>query len=299
MILGLTLNFDLPDHIHDESKTTLELFEEVAKPIVDSALRGINGTIFAYGQTSSGKVISKVSLKLLRLFLNPFQTYTMMGDESNPGIIPLTVRNIFDQIELIEGRQFLIRIGYIEIYNEKIYDLLDTKKSECQKIYEVQSGDVTVNQRELVVSSEEQILESYESGNRLRRTGVTNMNDRSSRSHTIFRITIESREDGKADGESAVQVSNLNLVDLAGSERADQTKAEGDRLKEGGHINKSLLALGNVIRDLSGDSVASYVNFRDSKLTRILSASLGGNAMTSIICTVTPAALDETYSTLT
>lgn len=221
----------------------------------------------------------------------------MMGDDTNRGIIPLTVREIFQQIESIEDRVFLVRIGYIEIYNEKIFDLLDEKKAECNKIHETQQGDVNVNQREVVINSEEQILQHYDVGNKSRRTGETNMNERSSRSHTIFRITIESREVGKTDEESAVQVSNLNLVDLAGSERADQTKADGDRLKEGGHINKSLLALGNVIRVLSEDN-ASYINYRDSKLTRILSASLGGNAMTSIICTVTPAALDETYSTL-
>jgi centromeric protein E len=221
----------------------------------------------------------------------------MMGDDNNPGIIPLTVREIFQQIEGIEDRVFLVRIGYIEIYNEKVFDLLDDKKPECTKIHETPQGDVNVNQREVVINSQEQILQHYEVGNKARRTGETNMNERSSRSHTIFRITIESREVGKTDQESAVQVSNLNLVDLAGSERADQTKADGDRLKEGGNINKSLLALGNVIRILSEDN-ASYINFRDSKLTRILQASLGGNALTSIICTVTPAALDETYSTL-
>lgn len=224
----------------------------------------------------------------------------MMGDEPNPGIIQLTVREIFQQIENIEGREFLIRIGYIEIYNEKIFDLLDEKKQECQKIHEAVAGEVMVNQREIVAISEEQILENYNRGNRMRRTGETNMNELSSRSHSIFRITIESREVGKTSEESAVQVSSLNLVDLAGSERANQTKADGDRLKEGGHINKSLLALGNVIRVLSDEDTTpgTYINYRDSKLTRILSASLGGNAMTSIICTVTPAALDETYSTL-
>jgi centromeric protein E len=224
----------------------------------------------------------------------------MMGNESAPGIIPLIIREIFEQIETNnDNREFLIRVGYIEIYNERIFDLLDQKKVECPKIFETQSGEVNVQQKEFVATSLDEILQHYETGNKSRRTGETCMNDRSSRSHTIFKITIESREAGKTSEESAVQVSNLNLVDLAGSERADQTKAEGDRLKEGGHINKSLLALGNVIRVLSENSTAtSYVNYRDSKLTRILSASIGGNAMTSIICTVTPAALDETFSTL-
>lgn len=221
----------------------------------------------------------------------------MMGIETCPGIIPLSVREIFEQIEKIEDRIFLVRVGYIEIYNEKIYDLLDEGKSDSVKIFET-GGEVNVKQLELVATSEEEIIEFYETGNKWRRTAETGMNDRSSRSHTIFKITIESREEGKTNEETAVQVSNLNLVDLAGSERADQTKSEGERLKEGGHINKSLLALGNVIRFLSDGNVPNFINYRDSKLTRILSASLGGNAMTSIICTVTPAALEETYSTL-
>lgn len=228
-----------------------------------------------------------------------------MGTSHNPGIIPRTVQEIFDQIEQQTGakeRKFLLRYGYIEIYNERVYDLLDEGKPECTKFHEQIPGEVTVNQREVLASTTLDILESYERGNKARRVGETNMNERSSRSHTIFRITIESREIGE-NGESRedgpVQVSSLNLVDLAGSERADQAKTEGDRLKEGGHINKSLLALGNVIRLLSDPKTAvEYINYRDSKLTRILSASLGGNALTSIICTVTPASLDETYSTL-
>lgn len=221
-----------------------------------------------------------------------------MGDETNPGIIPLTVREIFEQIANSGDREFLLRIGYIEIYNEKIFDLLDEKKVECTKIHEPTQGEVNVNQREIVANSEEQILHYYERGNKSRRIGETNMNERSSRSHTIFRIWIESRVVGSPD-EDATQVSHISLVDLAGSERANQTRAEGDRLKEGGHINKSLLSLGNVIRVLSeSNTPPSYVNYRDSKLTRILAASIGGNSMTSIICTVTPAALEETFSTL-
>lgn len=223
----------------------------------------------------------------------------MMGSEEDPGIIPLTVREIFEQIANSDDREFLLRVGYIEIYNEKIFDLLDDKKVECTKLHEPTQGEVNVNQRELVANSEEQILNFYEQGNKIRRTGETNMNERSSRSHTIFRIWIESRVVGSPD-EDATQVSHISLVDLAGSERANQTRAEGDRLKEGGHINKSLLSLGNVIRILSESTTTSntYVNYRDSKLTRILSGSIGGNSMTSIICTITPAALDETFSTL-
>ncbi|KAL7044909.1 hypothetical protein ACKWTF_002101 [Chironomus riparius] len=273
------------DHIFEENRKTEEIFNIVAKPIVENAVKGINGTIFAYGQTSSGK------------------TYCMMGTEEEPGIIPLTVNEIFRQIELTEDREFLIRVGYIEIYNEKIYDLLLENKAEICKVHET-SGEVVVNQTEIVTSSIQHILESYDKGNKGRRVGETCMNERSSRSHTLFKIIIESHENGSKDG--VFQVSTLNLVDLAGSERVDQTKATGERLREGGHINKSLLSLSKVIRELSDlndekskntDGI-KYINYRDSKLTRILSASLGGNAMTAIICTITPVALEETYSTL-
>jgi centromeric protein E len=136
----------------------------------------------------------------------------MMGDTENPGIVPLTVHEIFQQIENIEDREFLLRVGYIEIYNEKIFDLLDEKKKECTRMKEPTPGEVSVDQRENVATSEEMIMDNYNKGNKVRRTGETNMNERSSRSHTIFRITIESREVGKTCEESAVQVSSLNLV---------------------------------------------------------------------------------------
>jgi centromeric protein E len=228
----------------------------------------------------------------------------MMGTDQEPGIIPLTVKEIFDQIELTEDREFLLRVGYIEIYNERIFDLLDEGKVEILKLSENPQGEVSVNQTEVVTSSQETILDHYKKGSRGRVVGETGMNERSSRSHTIFRIIIESKSiKEEASHEDVVQVSTLNLVDLAGSERADQTRATGERLREGGHINKSLLSLSNVIRDLSNmlDNAekAPYINYRDSKLTRILSASLGGNAMTAIICTIAPSALEETYSTLT
>lgn len=227
----------------------------------------------------------------------------MMGDNNNPGIIPLTVEEIFRQIETIHQRDFLIRVGYIEIYNEKIYDLLDNNKAEILKLHENASGEVNMQQTEVIASTAEMILEQLTKGNVQRRIGETQMNEQSSRSHSIFRIIIESSDPSKGPDDKTVQVSTLNLVDLAGSERADQTKATGERLREGGHINKSLLALSKVIRELSdigeNSEKLQHIPYRDSKLTRILSASLGGNAQTAIICTITPASLDETFSTLT
>ncbi|XP_053663647.1 uncharacterized protein LOC128712800 [Anopheles marshallii] len=272
------------DHIFDETVSTRQLFDTVCRPVILSALNGINGTIFAYGQTSSGK------------------TYTMIGNEREPGVVPLTASEIFEQIKKIKERQFLIRVGFIEIYNEKIHDLLNTANTNL-KIAENQCGDVSVNSKECITNCAEQIIQHVEDGNKARKIGETNMNERSSRSHTIFRITIESRiissttGDGSTDNE-AVQIGILNLVDLAGSERADQTGATGSRFKEGVCINKSLLSLSCVIQKLSENSDKQFINYRDSKLTRILQASLGGNAVTSMICNITPAVVDETYYTL-
>ncbi|XP_037926413.1 kinesin-like protein KIN-7I [Hermetia illucens] len=267
------------DHIFDDTVTNEKIFHTMAKPIVAAALRGFNGTIFAYGQTSSGK------------------TYTMLGDEENPGVMIRAGREIFNEIEKAADRAFLIRVGYIEIYNEKIFDLLD-KKNQDLKIHETATGEVSVNCTESIIRSEEDMLHHLYTGNKARRIGETSMNERSSRSHAIFRIIIESREFDKPTDETAVQISHLNLVDLAGSERADQTGATGSRLKEGCHINKSLLSLSLVIKKLSENESDKYINYRDSKLTRILQASLGGNALTAIICNIKSTTVEETNSTL-
>ncbi|KYN18753.1 PREDICTED: kinesin-like protein KIN-7I [Trachymyrmex cornetzi] len=267
------------DHIFDTNANNNDVFN-VVKPIVDAAVNGFNGTVFAYGQTSSGK------------------TYTMMGTLEEPGIVPLAVEHIFDAITDIPGREFLLRVSYLEIYNEKVNDLLNKnqdKNSTDLKVHEDVNGQVFVECKEEVTNSPENVLAIMNKGNKSRRIGETNMNERSSRSHTIFRITIESRE-ADAGSDSAIQVSQLNMVDLAGSERARQTGATGERFKEGRHINLSLSTLALVIKQLSESQ--DYVNFRNSKLTRLLQTSLGGNAMTVMICAVTPAALDETRCTL-
>ncbi|KAG5323987.1 CENPE protein, partial [Acromyrmex heyeri] len=267
------------DHIFDTNANNNNVFN-VVRPIVDAAVNGFNGTVFAYGQTSSGK------------------TYTMMGTSEEPGIVPLAVEYMFDAITNIPGREFLLRVSYLEIYNEKVNDLLNKnqdKNSTDLKVHEDVNGQVFVKCKEEVTNSPENVLAIMNKGNKSRRIGETNMNERSSRSHTIFRITIESREAG-AGSDGAIQVSQLNMVDLAGSERARLTGATGERFKEGRHINLSLSTLALVIKQLSESQ--DYVNFRNSKLTRLLQTSLGGNAMTVMICAVTPAALDETQCTL-
>ncbi|XP_012277725.1 kinesin-like protein KIN-7O [Orussus abietinus] len=267
------------DHIFDADSTNIDIFNNVAKPVIEAVVNGFNGTIFAYGQTSSGK------------------TYTMMGTEQEPGILPLAVEHIFHLISNSCEREFLLRVSYLEIYNEKINDLL-IKDSIDLKLHEDINGQVYMNCKEEVIQTEKEVLKYMKQGDKNRRIGVTNMNEKSSRSHSIFRIIIESRE-MNADSNCAIKVSQLNLVDLAGSERARQTGATGERFKEGKHINMSLSALSLVIKQLSDSQEGQkYINFRDSKLTRILQNSLGGNAMTAIICTVTLAAFDETHCTL-
>ncbi|KAK1299972.1 Kinesin-like protein NACK2 [Acorus calamus] len=226
------------DHVFDRSSSNGRIYGLLIKDIITAAARGFNGTVFAYGQTSSGK------------------TYTMNGSEDDPGIIHLAIKDIFKNIQM--------------------------------------RGIYVAGLREEIVSNTEQVLNLIKVGEANRHVGQTNANVRSSRSHTIFRMVIESRgNDASCPGKSftadAVRVSVLNLVDLAGSERIAKTGAEGERLKEGKHINKSLLTLGNVINKLSdGGKQRGHIPYRDSKLTRILQPALGGNAKTSIICTVAP-----------
>ncbi|RYR06107.1 hypothetical protein Ahy_B06g085905 isoform B [Arachis hypogaea] len=246
------------------------------------------GTAFAYGQTSSGK------------------TFTMNGSENDPGIIPRAVKDIFAKIETMSDREFLIRVSYMEIYNEEINDLLVVENQKLQIHESLERGVFVAGLREEIVNNAEQVLNLINSGEVNRHFGETNMNARSSRSHTIFRMVIESKgkEFNSYDDLSVndiVRVSVLNLVDLAGSERIAKTGADGVRLKEGKYINKSLMVLGNVINKLSdGSKQRGHIPYRDSKLTRILQPALGGNAKTSIICTLAPEEIhiEETRGTL-
>ncbi|XP_050829623.1 centromere-associated protein E isoform X3 [Serinus canaria] len=272
------------DRVFHSSDNTQQLYDGVAVPIIQSAVRGYNGTIFAYGQTASGK------------------TYTMMGNEDSVGIIPKAIQHVFKIICEIPDREFLLRVSYMEIYNETITDLLcDNRKKKPLGIREDVNRNTYVEDLiEEVVVSPEQVMECIRKGEKNRHYGETKMNEHSSRSHTIFRMIIESRErsdPANANCDGAVMVSHLNLVDLAGSERASQTGSEGVRLKEGCNINRSLFILGQVIKKLCDDP-SGFINYRDSKLTRILQNSLGGNAKTVIICTITPVSFDETLSTL-
>ncbi|XWS24081.1 hypothetical protein CRYUN_Cryun28dG0070300 [Craigia yunnanensis] len=284
-ISGLSYAFD---HVFDESCSNAKVYELLTKDIIHAAVDGFNGTAFAYGQTSSGK------------------TFTMNGSSNDPGIIHQAVNDIFQKIQMISDREFLIRVSYMEIYNEEINDLFAVENQKLQIHESLERGIFVAGLREEIVNNAEQVMKLLESGEVNRHFGETNMNARSSRSHTIFRMVIESK--GKDTGSSgdysssdAIRVSVLNLVDLAGSERIAKTGAGGVRLKEGKYINKSLMVLGNVINKLSdGAKQRAHIPYRDSKLTRILQPALGGNAKTSIICTVAPEEVhvEETKGTL-
>ncbi|XP_010486612.1 PREDICTED: kinesin-like protein KIN-7O [Camelina sativa] len=276
------------DRIFREDCKTVEVYEARTKAIVSAAVCGFNGTVFAYGQTNSGK------------------THTMRGSPIEPGVIPLAVHDLFDTIYQDTSREFLLRMSYLEIYNEDINDLLAPEHRKLQIHENLEKGIFVAGLREEIVASPQQVLEMMEFGESHRHIGETNMNLYSSRSHTIFRMIIESRQkmqdEGAGNACDAVRVSVLNLVDLAGSERAAKTGAEGVRLKEGSHINKSLMTLGTVIKKLSEgvENQGGHVPYRDSKLTRILQPALGGNANTAIICNITlaPIHADETKSSL-
>ncbi|XP_070782074.1 centromere-associated protein E-like [Enoplosus armatus] len=274
------------DRVFTAEETTNQLYQGIAKPLVVSTVEGYNGTIFAYGQTSSGK------------------TFTMMGSDHIPGVIPLAVEDVFQTIKNCPKKEFLLRVSYMEIYNETVTDLLvDSWKRKPLEVREALNKNIYVaDLTEELVTSPAQALAWVRKGEKNRHYGKTKMNQRSSRSHTIFRMILESRErSDPASGENAdgaIIVSHLNLVDLAGSERASQTGAEGTRFKEGCNINRSLFTLGQVIKKLTDEGQKGFTNYRDSKLTRILQNSLGGNAKTVIICTITPVTLDETLSTL-
>ncbi|KAK9874406.1 hypothetical protein WA026_002753 [Henosepilachna vigintioctopunctata] len=269
------------DQIFDDNSTQMDLYRVIAAPIVEKVLQGYNGTIFAYGQTGTGK------------------TYTMAGNLSNSetkGITPNAFSHIFTQISRSsEEKSFVVTVTYLEIYNEEVRDLLSANPNKKLAIRE--RTDVGVYVKDLMgftVDSVESITELLNRGNKNRVTRATLMNDVSSRSHAIFTITIESRNN--ADNKTIV--GKLNLVDLAGSERASRTQATGDRLREASNINLSLSVLGNVISALV-DGKSTHIPYRNSKLTRLLQDSLGGNSKTAMIAMLSPCDIDFEESTCT
>ncbi|KAL2081174.1 hypothetical protein ACEWY4_023027 [Coilia grayii] len=269
------------DRVLPPNTEQVEVYENCAKQIVKDVLGGYNGTIFAYGQTSSGK------------------THTMEGKLHDPkvmGIIPRIAADIFDHIySMDENLEFHIKVSYFEIYLDKIRDLLDVSKTNLAVHEDKFRVPYVKGCTERFVSSPEEVMDVIDEGKANRHVAVTNMNEHSSRSHSIFQINIK-----QENVETEKKLSGkLYLVDLAGSEKVSKTGAEGSVLDEAKNINKSLSALGNVIAALA-EGNKTHVPYRDSKMTRILQDSLGGNCRTTIIICCSPSVFNEaeTKSTL-
>ncbi|VVB04678.1 unnamed protein product [Arabis nemorensis] len=284
------------DKVFGPASQQKDLYDQAICPIVFEVLEGYNCTIFAYGQTGTGK------------------TYTMEGGArkkngefpSDAGVIPRAVKQIFDILEA-QGAEYSMKVTFLELYNEEISDLLapeetikfvDEKSKKSIALMEDGKGSVFVRGlEEEIVSTANEIYKILEKGSAKRRTAETLLNKQSSRSHSIFSITIHIKEN-TPEGEEMIKCGKLNLVDLAGSENISRSGAREGRAREAGEINKSLLTLGRVINALVEHS--GHIPYRDSKLTRLLRDSLGGKTKTCVIATISPSihCLEETLSTL-
>ena len=286
------------DFAFDKYSTQNTVFDKSTKFLIDGVVNGYNATVFAYGATGAGK------------------TYTMLGTETNPGIMPLTLKELFDKVKLLKSeRQYKLKFWYLEIYNENIRDLLrfmNPNNTNNNIVEENESldlredpikGIIVSGITEINVNNSNDMLKILKRGNRNRTQEATGANETSSRSHAILQVSIEYK-DKNSGIDFEIKYSKLSLIDLAGSERASATQNRGIRLIEGANINRSLLTLGNCINALC-DAMSKgikkpYVPYRDSKLTRLLKDSLGGNARTVMIANVSPSinTFDDTYNTL-
>lgn len=276
---------DLPfvfDRVFGETASQQDVFQHTTCGLLDSFLQGFNCSVFAYGATGAGK------------------THTMLGTEENPGIMYLTTMELYRRLEAQqEEKQFKVLISYQEVYNEQIHDLLEPKGPLAIR-EDPDKGVVVPGLSFHQPTSAEQLLEMLTRGNQNRTQHPTDANAASSRSHAIFQIFVK-QQDRTPGLTQALQVAKMSLVDLAGSERASSTHAKGERLREGANINRSLLALINVLNALAdAKGRKSHVPYRDSKLTRLLKDSLGGNCRTVMIAAISPSSLtfEDTYNTL-
>lgn len=282
------------DMVFGPAAKQIEVYRSVICPILDEVIMGYNCTVFAYGQTGTGK------------------TFTMEGERSGEefsweddplaGIIPRTLHQIFEKLT-VNGSEFSVKVSLLEIYNEELFDLLNTSTdiTERLQLFDDSSRNkrgVTIRGlEEIVVKNKNEVYAILERGAAKRRTAATLMNAYSSRSHSVFSITIHLKET-TLEGEELIKIGKLNLVDLAGSENIGRSGAVDKRAREAGNINQSLLTLGRVITALV--EKRPHIPYRESKLTRILADSLGGGTKTSIIATISPASMnyEETVSTL-
>lgn len=291
--LGGTKTFTF-DKVFGPNSTQITVYKDVVCPIIEEVLQGYNCTVFAYGQTGTGK------------------TYTMEGErslegsmswEEDPlaGIIPRSLNQLFEKLEMHSIQEYSVRVSFLELYNEELFDLLSTGVDNSRlRIFEdsTRKGSVVIQGlEELAVSNKNEVYSILERGTARRQTAATLLNACSSRSHSVFSVTVHMKE-SSLEGEEMLKTGKLNLVDLAGSENIGRSGAVDKRAREAGNINQSLLTLGRVITALVEH--APHVPYRESKLTRILQDSLGGRTKTSIIATISPALcnIEETMSTL-
>ncbi|XP_044518564.1 kinesin-like protein KIF11 [Gracilinanus agilis] len=286
-----TYTFDM---VFGASTKQIDVYRSVVCPILDEVIMGYNCTVFAYGQTGTGKTFTMEGER------SPNEEYTWEEDPL-AGIIPRTLHQIFEKLTE-NGTEFSVKVSLLEIYNEELFDLLNptTDASERLQMFDDprnKRGVIIKGLEEVTVHNKDEVYQILERGAAKRTTAATLMNAYSSRSHSVFSVTIHMKET-TVDGEELVKIGKLNLVDLAGSENIGRSGAVDRRAREAGNINQSLLTLGRVITSLV--ERAPHIPYRESKLTRILQDSLGGRTKTSIIATVSPASvnLEETLSTL-
>ena len=265
------------DKIYGQSSSSQTIYKEMCRDITKSVLTGINGSIFTYGQTTSGK------------------TFTMLGNPKNPGILPCVLKDTFDLIEKDTNNNYRVFCSYIEIYNENIHDLL-TDANSLKLIDDNKYGVIVVGAKRVQISNFEDGIKLKDFGEENRKYRDTMINEYSSRSHTIFQIFVESSKMDPDTNSITSRNSILNMVDLAGSEKLHETESQSG---ETGYINKSLFVLANVINKLA-EGKKMHIPYRDSKLTRLLSMALGGNSLITVICNVSPSANNffQTLSTL-
>ena len=301
------------DYIEDENSKQKDTFEHCGKKICDYALEGYNTTIFAYGQTGSGKtytllgkyITDKINIKNENV--NSIDDMFNIHDEINNinsydindekiGLLPRILYYLFQNSSNGEkGNRFTFKISYMEIYKERLIDLLYPDNKEKVQLIDINGKIEFKNLRKLIVNTPKKAIKYIIDGNHFRHNGSTLMNKESSRSHAIISIYIENN----IIEENKIKKSVFHIIDLAGSERQKKAGTESSKVKEAGNINKSLMNLSKVIREIINKD--KQISYRDSKLTHVLRDSLGGNAKTSIIATISQLEynLDETISTLT
>jgi len=298
IIMGKDRKFTF-DFAYSPKSSQEQVYKDTVAPLVQSCFSGYNATVLAYGQTGSGKTYTMGSGNITNVL------------ENELGVIPRVIAELFETIEKKKSEcEFALRVSFLEIHNEELRDLLDpaTAKNKSDKVISIREdptrGIFVTGIREEEVKSYAEMAGCLERGSLSRTTGSTLMNARSSRSHAIFTIAMEQRQFVNSDDPNAppeYMSAKFHFVDLAGSERLKRTKADGERMKEGIHINSGLLALGNVISALGDDSrKVAHVPYRDSRLTRMLQDSLGGNSRTLMIACISPADVnfEETLNTL-